>query len=187
MLYSSQNRIKPTKAAIELASHSLPILKRRLKELSDEKAQVENDIEYYEGILQSTVTSIADIQSLQIGFDVAFEKEAELAEYFSCTTYAEKILLITKYPYRFGRELIAGSIDVIDIISELESLKNGDKLEKIKSSVQSTISRLYDKGFLFKYRIIGTKGKYIIIHSDWLENGMFKEEYKKLTEKIEPA
>jgi hypothetical protein len=187
MTLNNQNIIKPSKAVIELASHSLPILKRRLKELIAEKEQLENDIEYYEGILQDTVISISDFKSLQKGFTTALERDSILKEYFYCTSYTDKILLITEFPNKFGKQLIEGSTDILSIISEIEELHRGAKLDRIKQTVQSTISRLYDKALLFKYRYIGTKGKYVTIHSKWLENGKFKEQYKSVTGNIEPA
>ena len=49
------------------------------------------------------------------------------------------------------------------------------------------MSRLYDKGLLLKFRYIGTKGKYVTIHPDWLESGKFRDEYQEFDSKIEPV
>lgn len=187
--------VKPTRKAVEQASHELPILKTRMKELALEKTKIEaeeqatqNEIDYYQSVMERTTSSFTDVKALELGISAALQvRSAYELEYLEKQTNADKILFVTRYPEFFGKRIFEGGKEIADFIEEIELKLIGIVSDSLHATIQSTVSRLYIKGSLLKFRFKGTKGKLVAIHPEWLDQNILNGDYSDIFQKIEPA
>lgn len=177
-----ENSRHPTIEHSELASHELSILREELKRLDAKRLSLIKEIVDRENVIGKRDNVIFDLSK----YDNILLK----AEYCKKKTYAEKILFITEFPFLFNKKYVQGKGDIVEIMLGEEittsTLDRETLKKKLNTSVPAILSRLIEEGRVLKYRLVNTKGKFVIVNPSWLlSNGDFKNEFVEIVKDLE--